>query len=112
MFCFNCGKNLDNNAVICPYCGVQVGTFKINNDNNASSTNYPAKRFSGFSIAGFVLSFFGWLSLLGLIFSIMGYTDTKSKALGGKGLAIAGMAISGLDLILFTIGMAIVFSHI
>ena len=26
MFCKNCGKEIDDRAVVCPNCGVQVGT--------------------------------------------------------------------------------------
>ena len=28
MFCKNCGKEVDDQAVICPYCGVQLGKIE------------------------------------------------------------------------------------
>ena len=51
-------------------------------------------RTSGMAIAGFVLSFF--CSLLGLIFSIIGYNECKNSngAVTGGGLALAGIIIS------------------
>ena len=56
----------------------------------------PQPQSNGMAIAGFVLSFF--FSLLGLIFSIIGFN--RSKQMGGKnrGLAIAGIVISAVSL--------------
>lgn len=53
---------------------------------------------NGLAIAGFVLSFFGPLALIGLILSILG--KKKSKELDGSGakLALAGIIISSLML--------------
>jgi hypothetical protein len=49
---------------------------------------------SGMAIAGFVLAFL--CSVLGLIFSILGYKECKRSngTLGGEGLALAGIIIS------------------
>jgi len=58
------------------------------------------KKFSGFAIAGFVLSFFGITSILGIIFSSIGLSKTKNKKKRGRGLAIAGLVIGIIDLIL------------
>ena len=30
MFCKNCGKEIADNAVVCPFCGVQVAEIKRN----------------------------------------------------------------------------------
>jgi hypothetical protein len=59
-------------------------------------------RTSGMAIAGFILSFL--CSILGLIFSIIGYNECKKSngAVTGEGLAIAGIIISILGFI-FTI---------
>ncbi len=40
-FCQNCGNIIDVNAVVCPYCGVQVGNMNGNNiiiNNSATAT--------------------------------------------------------------------------
>lgn len=57
-------------------------------------------RTSRMAIAGFVLSFF--CSLLGLIFSIIGYNECKNSggAVTGEGLALAGIIISIVSLVL------------
>lgn len=57
-------------------------------------------RTSGMAIAGFVLSFF--CALLGLIFSCIGYSETKKSGgtVTGEGLAIAGIIISILNMLL------------
>jgi hypothetical protein len=64
------------------------------------------QRTSGMAIAGFVLSFF--CALLGLIFSAvaMGEINRSGGTVGGKGLAIAGLVISIVNMIL---GFAIAF---
>jgi hypothetical protein len=56
-------------------------------------------RTSGMAIAGFILSFL--CSILGLIFSIIGYNECKKSngAVTGEGLAIAGIIISILSFI-------------
>jgi len=63
-------------------------------------------RTSGMAIAGFVLSFF--CSLLGLIFSIMGYNEAKRSGgtVTGEGLAMAGIIISILSMLLGIIMVA------
>lgn len=58
------------------------------------------QRTSGMAIAGFVLSFL--CSILGLIFSILGYNECKSSQgmVKGEGLALAGIIISIVSLAL------------
>lgn len=58
-----------------------------------------ATRTSGMAIAGFVLSFF--CGLLGLIFSIIGHNEVKRSngMVGGGGLALAGIIISIISLV-------------
>ena len=55
---------------------------------------------SGMAVAGFVLAFF--CSLLGLIFSIIGYNEVKNSngMKTGGGLAMAGIIISIISILL------------
>ncbi len=100
MFCNNCGSQIDNNAVVCPHCGVATGNFNRTPAQAQNTTN-------GMAIAGFVLSFF--FSLLGLIFSILGLK--KSAELGnGRGLAIAGIIISCIELFVWILLIIIIAS--
>jgi hypothetical protein len=58
-----------------------------------------APKTNGMAIAGFVCSLFCWP--LGLIFSIMGMSQTsKDPSQGGRGLAIAGLIISIVSVVL------------
>ena len=51
------------------------------------------KKFNIFAIIGFVMSFLGWFSILGIAFSIVGIIESKRKNQRGRGLAIAGLVI-------------------
>lgn len=97
MFCKNCGKEVDDQAVICPYCGVQLG--KIENGKSANETCTLA-------IVGFVLSFF--ISVAGLICSIIAYRKCRDENLNGKGFAIAGIAISTVSVVVWIIYIIVV----
>lgn len=83
-YCTHCGSLIDENAVVCVRCGC-----------NTDANKTPAKKkFNGLAIAGFVLSFFDYFCILGLIFSIIAIVVINKKDQRGKGLAIAGMVIS------------------
>lgn len=94
-YCKKCGKQIDDNATICPYCVASQNTVVY---NQSYGTN-------GFAIAGFILSFLG--GLLGLIFSIIGCVKAPQYGGKGKGLAIAGITLSciwfGILILLWTI---------
>ena len=46
-----------------------------------------------FSVIGFILSFFGLLSLIGIILSAIGISETENGKKLGRGFAIAGLII-------------------
>lgn len=85
MFCKNCGKEVADSAVVCPHCGVQLAHMKSENNSNETCQ---------LAIVGFVLSFF--ISLAGLICSIIAYRKCRDENLNGKGFAIAGIIISAI----------------
>ena len=94
MFCKNCGKEINNNAVVCPHCGTA-------NDNLTQSANkyQVVHRSNGLAVAGFVLSLIMG-GLISLIISICGYTKSQEPEYDGdgRGLAIAGIVISSIEL--------------
>ena len=109
MFCQKCGTQLDENNV-CPNCGTRVtGSIYSKPLQKDSSSNPYADIYSGKSIAGFVMSLVGLLlfpipcGILGLIFSGLGMRETDEyysyDARKGRGLAIAGIVISIMDVI-------------
>ena len=79
MFCKNCGKDIDDNAVVCPNCGVAT-------DNMAKSTPAPAQKNS--------------MAIAGLIISIIAYKNAKKPEYNGDGksFALAGIIISAVSL--------------
>lgn len=103
MFCQNCGTKNEAKAEFCANCGrpmsgqTQVTNVTVNAQNEDN----------GMAIAGFVISLVslllccGSFNWLGLIFSIVGLVQSKSKNGRGKGLAIAGIIISCFALLLY-----------
>lgn len=97
MFCKNCGKEIDDNAVVCPNCGVAT-------DKLQEKTAPAQSQKNGIAIAGFVLSLVG-TGLIGLILSIVGLVNSKKPEYNGdgKGFAIAGIVISCVCLVAYII---------
>lgn len=91
MFCKNCGREVDDNAIICPACGVLVGEIK--------------KEKNVLALIGFILSFF--VPLAGLICSIIARKKCREEHMDGESLALAGIIISAIELAISVI--AIVF---
>ena len=87
MFCKNCGKEIDDRAVVCPNCGVQVGTVAP----AENKTNVLA-------IVGFIFAFI--MPIVGLICSIIGRNKAPECGGNGRGLATAGIVISVVWMVL------------
>lgn len=96
MYCKNCGKEIDDKAIICPNCGVATGFSGTSSQNQ---TNVLA-------IIGFVLAFF--FPIAGLICSIIGKNKVADYGGNGKNLATAGIAVSIAMLVLEVIAIIIV----
>ncbi len=109
--CDKCGSEVDSNAKFCPNCGAKIeptekaervevveATVKDNSGNKVNNTEIG---YNVMSIVGFVLSFipipkFWLVALVISIIALVQISKTKEK---GKGLAIAGIAISSLIVI-------------
>ena len=100
MFCTNCGKEINDNAAICPYCGVVANKSALSNSSgNTNQSNTMA-------IVGFIFSFF--FALVGLICSIIGFKRAPEFGGNGKGLALAGIIISSISIIITIIVFVVV----
>ena len=84
MFCKNCGREIDDKAIICPHCGVEARGGSCVTQGNI------------IAIVGFILSFF--IALAGLICSIIGYKKSKNEGAPYGGLALAGIIISAISI--------------
>ncbi|MBP5678569.1 MAG: zinc-ribbon domain-containing protein [Bacilli bacterium] len=109
-FCPKCGNEVKENEVFCPSCGNQLkenqnGIQKQNMVNN----NQQKGKSNGLSTAGFICALFGFItcgltSIIGLILSCIGLSNSK-KNNQKDGLAIAGIIISSIMFIPFFIGI-------
>jgi len=106
MYCEKCGVLLDENNV-CPNCNTQTLETESDKLETANdSEKATAKKYSGKSITGFVLSLVGILvaaipcGIIGLVFSALGMKDAEINEYKGKGLAISGLIISIIDIVL------------
>ena len=86
MFCKNCGKEISDEAVICPNCGVPV-----------QKEQAPVEQKNTIATVGLVLSFF--VSVVGLILSIVGLKKSAELNGAGKKVAIAGIVISAIEIV-------------
>lgn len=116
MFCKNCGKEINDKAIICVNCGVAVTplTPTVTPDQPANGTN----KFNVCALLGFIFSLVGIVvdtsliftdftllyafTIAGLILSIIGTVKSK-KLQNGKGFGIAGIVISSVSLALLII---------
>lgn len=99
MFCKNCGQAIDDNADFCIHCGTAVN--RSQQGNNQTNT---------VALVGFVLSFF--ITISGLICSIIGLIKSNEYGGNGKGLAIAGIVISAVSMIIGVVLYATLFNEI
>lgn len=106
MYCKNCGKEIDDNAVICPHCGVQQKVFTV-------EIQKPQSNRCG--VAGFVLSIISiWLGIfiipemIGFILSCVGMKLRKER--GNKGVTVAGLIINIIVLLFYVFLFVLMFT--
>ncbi len=124
MFCPKCGEPIADGAKFCEKCGAPMEAAEENTATWGTETNentfyaQPAApvvaKFSGKAIAAFVLSLVGILyagiicGTLGIVFSALALNDfRKDIPLKGKGLAIAGLVISIIDVVIVALYLLI-----
>ncbi len=96
MFCKNCGKEINDRAAFCAYCGVP--TSHDESSQQTEATNVLA-------IIGFIFSFF--IPIVGIVCSIIGYNETIKHNESGRGLALAGIVISAIFMAIGVIAIVI-----
>lgn len=92
MYCRNCGKEIDDNAVVCVHCGTTTKNYVPEKE----TINQP-KESNTIAIVGLVFAFLS--PLVGLICSIIGYRKAKQQGLEYGGLALAGIIISAVEMV-------------
>lgn len=117
MYCRHCGKQLPDEAVVCPECGTHTDSTTITPHEAQSNNTAPETKksfFNSMGIVGFVLSVYAFVTyilstlsyygssyissiipaaLTGISLGIIGIRHAKGSA---RVLAIVGLALSGL----------------
>ena len=125
MYCRNCGKQIDDAAAFCPYCGAKTDVaeapasdgFFDSPSQSAPGEGYtysppPAgyyqqpssgyeEQSNGMALAGFICAFF--FPVLGWIFGGIGLSRSKKCGGKGKGLSIAAIVIATVMWLVSTI---------
>ena len=92
MFCTNCGKELNENAVICPNCGVPTSNYVPNFNGQMSQEK------NSMAVAGFICSFI--TPILGWVFGGIGLSRAKKRNNKGKALSVAAIVIASVNFVL------------
>lgn len=107
MFCKYCGKEIADDAIICPGCGRAVdGAFAP----QPAKPQTAVGSYSTLSLVGFILSFF--VELAGLIISIIAYNnakrdgDEKSQKLSKSGIIISSV-LMGVAVIVVALAVSL-----
>jgi len=106
-FCPNCGTETPAGAAVCPKCNTALSAGSGGPPGGMADGPVQAAKTSGLAIASLVLGILGICSygLLGLVGLIMGLValskiNQSGGQLGGKGLAIGGIATGAATLLL------------
>lgn len=106
MFCKKCGKEIQDGAPFCPWCGAHTNAAQAS--GAASSFNYytnqvktEARRYNVWAIVGFVLSLVPLIFPLGMFSLVVGtsafvisiFATKQIKATGEKGNVFAVLGI-------------------
>lgn len=99
MFCKNCGKEIDEKAYVCPYCGVKVKDELAEQREQQAARNLEAD--SGSKAGWGILSFL--IPLVGLILFLMWKTERpKTASVCGK-CALAAVIVEVVAVIIYVI---------
>ena len=115
-FCSTCGKEINENAVVCLGCGAAVdgkyeaavggGPAQTANQPPSSPHQRDVTKTNAMAITGFVLgcvslllSFWGIVGILALVFSVIGLAQINNYGGRGKGLATTGLILGILGVV-------------
>lgn len=94
MFCKSCGKEINDQAVVCPYCGVQTGTFQ--NIPQQPAQPYAQNDADETNVGLIILSVL--IPLVGIILGAVNMSNGKKKS--GKAYLLAGIITVAVELVI------------
>ncbi len=92
MFCKYCGKEINDNADVCVFCGVAVNHEKRIATKDAKYSPYSIAALV-VSLVGLFIGLFGLVPVFGIIFACLGMKQTADRQMKGRGMAIAGLVL-------------------
>ncbi len=123
MYCYNCGKELENETTICPECGAtqpaqeKESTADPYNYEPLNKNNPEIDQYNILCVIGMVIScislvfrLHGLTAVAGIIVSVLGLLDYPKKNEKGRGFAIAGIVIGAISLV-FSLILLLVVGH-
>lgn len=103
MFCNNCGQETDNNIAFCPHCGAKLASVENEPlDNTSNSKNTYATIGFILGIVSWILSFFGIVGILAIVFSSLGLSNLPKCNNKGKAFSIIGL-IMGICSVVYAV---------
>ncbi len=103
LFCKNCGKEIDDNTVICPHCGVSQEEQSLSQTSSGGGLGVASLVLGIISIVigAFSGGSLGWIGApIGIVGIILGAIGRKNAPEAKKGLANAGFVCSIIGTIL------------
>ena len=101
MYCYKCGREIDDTSVKCPYCGEAQVVHQTQTNSESDKFNIMSLIGFGLAIASVVIHVSFLTSIAALIVSIVGLMDCNKKKERGKIFAILGIVFSVLSLLFF-----------
>ncbi len=107
MYCKKCGQEINENAIICPHCGVATDNYMV----TANPSSNTEGKLNGLALAGMICAIVGIIggdylfcipSIVGLILSIVGMVKVKELK-SGYGFALAGIIVGAVGLLIWLI---------
>ena len=102
MFCQKCGKEINDEAVVCIGCGCPVSTAQTTTNANSSTQNKPIPESNGTANCALVFAFL--IPIVGLIMGIVGACKYKTPSLKSK--CVAAIVVSIVSWVVWAIILA------
>lgn len=101
MYCRNCGKEIDDKAIICPNCGVQQCNIVKDDALNIKDTGSI-----GWGVLGFCIPIVGLV-----LYLVWQDTSPKNSKMAGKGALISAI-LAGVLFVAYMLFIVFMFSMI
>lgn len=99
MYCSKCGKEILDEAVICPHCGCAVASAEKKEVVEKQKSNVFCIIGFALSLVSLLIALYGAVAIAGMVLSIIGVVQANKRGEKLKGLGIAGIVVSAGSLV-------------